>query len=83
MTGKCEIEGYAENNSSYQMYRFMNQTELSTLEGCQLKLQKITKSLEQCFMIPMGRVSHVQMTFTAAEEVKSINYINANCNQPY
>lgn len=82
VTGECRIEGYAQKTGN-TIYRFLNQAEYTTLAGCQAKAEKTAQALEQCYMVPMGRVSHLQMTFNGAEQVKSVEYVNANCDQPF
>lgn len=81
-SGECIIEGYAQKSfNAHGVYRFLNQVELTTLSGCQSKLQRAVQALEQCMMVPAGRVSHVQMVFNGTEKVKSIEYVNANCGE--
>lgn len=83
-TGECIIEGYAQRSYSAQsVYRFLNQAELTTLSDCQAKLDRTVQALEQCMMIPAGRVSHVQMVFNGQEQVKSVEYVNANCSEQF
>lgn len=84
ITGECVIEGYAQkSHTGYQVYRFLNQVEQTSLSGCELKLQRTVRALEQCLIVPVGRVSYVQMIFKGAEQVKSIEYADANCGERY
>ncbi|HLW57073.1 MAG TPA: hypothetical protein VKY27_06785 [Bacteriovoracaceae bacterium] len=84
VTGECVIEGYAQKSfTGYQVYRFLNQIEQTSLSGCELKLQRTVRALEQCLMVPAGRVSHVQMIFNGKEQIKSVEYVNANCGERY
>lgn len=82
VTGECVIQGYAQKSfSSHEIYRFLNQVELTSLSGCQSKLAKTVRALEECMMIPVGRISHVQMVFNGSEQVQSVEYVNANCGE--
>lgn len=79
-TGTCIIEGYAQKSyGSAEVYRFMRQVEKTTLAGCELKLQRVSRALEQCLMIPAGEVSHVQMSFDGQTKVKNAVFVTANC----
>ncbi|MFA5584059.1 MAG: hypothetical protein WDA09_07580 [Bacteriovoracaceae bacterium] len=83
-SGECLIEGYAQRTfSASSVYRFLNQVETTSLSGCQLKLERTVRALEQCLMVPAGRVSHVQMVFNGSEKVNSIEYVDANCGEQY
>lgn len=83
-TGECVIEGYAQKSyGSPSVYRFLNQVELTTLAGCQNRLQRTVEALEQCMMIPAGTISHVQMVFNGAKKVKTVEYVNANCREQF
>lgn len=84
VAGECVIEGYAQKTfNASSVYRFLNQVELTSLSGCQSKLEKTVRALEQCMMVPAGRVSFVQMVFNGSEKIKSVEYVDANCGEHY
>lgn len=83
-TGNCKIEGFAQkNHGRVEIYRFLNQEEVTTLEKCEAKLQKAAKAVEQCLMVPAGEVSHIQMTFTGEQVVKNAISVSAYCPAHY
>ena len=84
VTGECVIQGYAQKSyGGYEVYRFLNQVELTSLSGCQSKLSKTLQALEQCMMVPAGRISHVQMVFNGREQVQSVEYVDADCGERF
>ena len=82
--GNCKIDGYAQKgHRSHEVYRFLKIEKEMTLEQCEAKLGQMARAVENCLMVPMSDVAHLQMTFSGAEIVKDSITVSVSCAVNY
>lgn len=83
-TGNCKIDGYAsKNHRSAEVYRFFKLEKAMTLEQCEAKLQQTARAVENCLIVPMSDVAHIQMTFAGEKIVKDSVSVSVFCAVNY